>query len=167
MTFWYWIDAKVTLFMDWLYTPNDPIMTPEPTPAPITPPQPISSPTALSKLEVFCEAITNYEGGPGDPNHTNNNPGDCRCSQVGYLPKYGKVGCSPGGFAIFPTWDLGMEYLQNLVQQRATIHPSWTFLQFFQNYAPSGDKNSPDKYATNVAAHCGVGISTSLKDYFN
>ncbi len=150
-----------------LQVPITPDVVLDTTPALITPPEPIPSPTAHpSKLEAFCLAIRDYEGGPGNANYTNNNPGNCRCSKVGYLPKYGKVGCSPGGFAVFPTYELGWEYLLNLVHQRAVIHPSWTILQFFQNYSPSADKNDPTAYAKNVATRCGVGITTTLKDLF-
>lgn len=165
-----YLETWITHVMEKLYPMDAPKLPVQPTsiPQPVVYPdariQPVQSPR---RLEIFCNAITAYEGGPGDPNHLNNNPGDCRCSPVGYLAKYGKVGCSPGGFAVFSSWDLGMEYLQNLVNQRATVHPEWTFLEFFQNYAPSGDKNSPDLYAAFVAKRCGVSVTCTLKQYFS
>lgn len=141
--------------------PQPTISTPAPQAPPISQsgaPQPM--------LERFCTAIMNFEGGPGDPNHINNNPGDFRCSPVGYLPKYGKVGCTAHGFAVFQTFQLGWEYLLASVHYRAVAHPNWTILDFFHNYAPPSDNNPTQKYAETVAAACGVVPTTKLKDLF-
>ena len=130
--------------------------------------KPVEAPAAPSEpmLDTFCKAIRDFEGVPGDLNYRNCNPGNCRCSPVGYLPKYGNVKCSPGGFAIFPTYELGWEYLQALVHHRAELHPEWTVLDFFKVYAPAGDNNPTEKYAKYVAARCGVIPTTKLKDLF-
>ncbi len=121
-----------------------------------------------TKLDTFCLAIRDYEGKPGDLNYINNNPGNCRPSPVGYLPKYGKVTIAhtaSGDFAHFETYALGWEYLENLVHFRAELHPNWTFVDFFSNYAPSKDKNNPQDYAQNVADHCGVPVTTTLSQF--
>lgn len=128
---------------------------------------PIMAPTVtetktVSKLKTFCEAIRDYEGGPGDANYRNCNPGNFRCSPVGYFPKYGNVRCSPAGFAIFPTYALGWEYLNAQVLSRANKHPEWTILDFFNNYAPSSE-NDPTAYARFVAKRCGVDIHATVK----
>lgn len=120
----------------------------------------------IDMLETFCTAIMNFEGGVGDPNHINNNPGDFRCSPIGYLPKYGNVLCSAKNFAVFPTFELGWEYLLASVHYRAVAHPDWTILDFFNNYAPSTDNNPTIAYANNVAKHCGVPISTTMRQLF-
>lgn len=116
-------------------------------------------------LVKFCNAIRDYEGAPGDLNYRNNNPGNCRCSPLGYLPQYGDVQCV-NGFAVFPTMELGEEYLQNLVYHRVLAHPDWSFLDFFQVYAPSGDDNDPEAYADNVAVKCDTTASTILNAFF-
>ena len=116
----------------------------------------------MPKLDAFCKAIANFEGA----NPANKNPGNCRCSPVGYLPKYGHVTCNPNGFAVFPTYELGWEYLESLVYHRAVLHPHWTFYDFFSNYAPNSDKNDPTHYAETVAAECGVAPTTTLSAYF-
>ena len=140
--------------------PIDPTtMTPVPTP---TIPESETKPDMLTR---FCTAIMNFEGGQGDPNHINNNPCDFRCSPVGYLPKYGKVGCR-NNFAVFPTFDLGWEYLLNSVHFRANAHPAWTIHDFFMNYAPPSDNNPTDVYAATVAKACGVPVSTTLHELF-
>lgn len=118
-----------------------------------------------SKLELFCGAIRDFEGKPGDQNYRLNNPGNCRCSPVGYRDIYGPVQCvqmSNGKFAKFPTYELGWEYLQNLVMHWAELHPNWTLSQFFANYAPSADKNNPAEYAISVAHACNVTPYTTL-----
>lgn len=139
--------------------------TPDTAPLPVNEPvRADSGPTALVK---FCEAIRDFEGKPGDANYLNNNPGNCRCSSVGYLPKYGEVKCSPHGFAIFPTYELGFEYLQNLVHFRALKHPEWTIYDFFADYAPTSDQNQPQVYAKFVASRCGVIPTCTLKELFS
>lgn len=139
--------------------PTEPVTIP-------TAPSPSQSPAmpSVDNVTRFCTCIMNFEGGPNDPNHLNNNPGDFRCSPVGYLPKYGKVVCNVHGFAVFPTFALGWEYLIESVHYRALAHPTWTILDFFENFAPSSDGNDPLHYATVVAEEMGVGITTSLQE---
>lgn len=121
-------------------------------------------------LEEFCTALRDYEGKPGDLNYRNNNPGNCRCSPVGYLAKYGNVLCvdtASGKFAKFSSYELGWEYLLNLVHYRANLHPKWNLYDFFGNYAPSSDKNDPDKYAESVAKVLGISPYTHLEVLLN
>ena len=152
--------------------------TPSPVPTPTSPytpptaPQTPNTPSDSSKntptlngqimLGKFCDAITQMEGA----NPANNNPGNCRCSPVGYLPMYGHVTCNPHNFAVFPTLALGRLYLENMVHFKAHNHPTWTIYDFFAVYAPSSDQNDPKHYAEFVAKHCGVIPSTQLKDLF-
>lgn len=111
-------------------------------------------------LETFCRALAAFEGA----NPTNNNPGNCRCSPIGYLPKYGHVTCNPHNFAVFPTYGLGWGYLTELVHHRINAHPTWTFYDFFANYAPSTDGNEPRHYAETVAKACAYPPSTILSE---
>ena len=130
-----------------------------------------------SMLTIFVTAIRDYEGKPGDLNYQLNNPGNCRCSPVGYLAKYGKVECidtdtdsryhyNVGKFARFPTYKLGWEYLQNLVHFIAARNPTWTIADFFDHYAPSTDSNDPNAYAHFVAKRCGVSVDTTMDKLF-
>lgn len=121
---------------------------PAPT-APITPKVPLST---------FCAGIAQFEGA----NPANKNPGNCRCSPVGYLPKYGKVLCNPKGFAVFPTITLGTLYLNEMVHHRIVLHPTWNFYDFFSNYAPSTDGNNPKHYAEWISNYCKVLPTTVL-----
>lgn len=169
--------ALLYRFLAWLHTqifieePIAPPVPPQPAPEPTKPVEPTKPAPVIPKqnskvmLDKFCTAIMNFEGGPGDLNHINNNPGNFRCSPVGYMPKYGNVKCR-GGFAVFPTFDLGWQYLQAMVHYRATMHPHWTILDFFMNYAPPSDHNPTHAYANNVAHACGVPVTTTLKELF-
>lgn len=153
--------------------------TPPQKPVVNTPPAvaPVSPPTVVSKLTVFCEAIRDNEGKPGDLNYQLNNPGDCRPSPVGYLPEYEPVviidtNTNPeypfhkGKFAKFPTYALGWQYLINMVHFMAVNHPQWTILDFFDNFAPMSDGNPTEDYAEFVATRCGVAITCTLEQLF-
>ncbi len=116
-------------------------------------------------LVTFATAIRDFEGKPGDLNYKNNNPGNFRCSPVGYSSAYGVVRCI-GNFAVFPTYQQGWHYLLNSISNRVKKHPQWTFLDFFNDYAPPSDNNPTKSYATFVATRCGVSINTKLSEYF-
>ena len=118
-------------------------------------------------LNLFCTAQRDFEGQPGDRNYRNNNPGNFRFYNGGYLVKYGNVRKDKSGFAIFPTHALGWLYLQNHVLQQAKQHPSWSIRNYVDHYAPPTDDN-PNKvaYAKAIATHCGVTVDTTLKQLF-
>lgn len=163
-----WIDA----FMARLYPPTT--MPPEASTSPVQPSStssavsaPVEPVNTIPRIDIFCNAIKDYEGGPGDANYRNNNPGNCRYNPSGYLPKYGDVKCSPAGFAIFPTWEQGWEYLEALVQEMAADHPKWDFIDFFSVYAPTSDGNDVGNYAIFVATRCGVPPATLVSTYLH
>ena len=175
-------------FTDISYLPpqdavNKPSVSPTLTATPVLPPNTITS-TSTPKtplngqimLGKFCEAIRDFEGKPGDLNYMLNNPGDCRPSPVGYLPKYEPVeiintDTDPrypfhiGKFVKFPTYELGWEYLQTMVHMMATNHPTWTLIDFFNHFAPASDgSNDPNKYAKFVANRLSVIPTATLKE---
>lgn len=170
-----WVGSKLNWQIHSAEIIQDPTITihPEPMQPPTTATtnSPISS--SHDRLVSFCEAIRDYEGRPGDLNYQLNNPGDCRCSPVGYLPKYGLVRCidtntnpaylfHKGKFAMFPTYELGWEYLLNMVHVMAANHSSWSIVDFFAHYSPTSDGNAPNKYAEWVADRLGVSTATTL-----
>lgn len=118
----------------------------------------------VSPLIRFCLAIRDYEGAPGDANYLNNNPGNCRYNPGGYLPEYEPVKESAAGFAVFPSYEVGLLYLQNMIKQRISNHPAWSIEDFFANYAPTSDGNNPLLYAAFVAKRLGVGVSYLIKN---
>lgn len=141
------------------------------------PPTPESQTTPITQntpkqslLEVFCLGIKSREGyiAPcpqyprGTPAWRNNNPGNVRYSPVGYARIYGKVDTDLSGFAIFKDYDTGWLYLQNLVKDKIKKNPTWTFLDFFKNYAPSSDGNDPLSYANEVCAKVGLPVNSKI-----
>jgi hypothetical protein len=153
-----WIQAEINKIKEEraINTPAiAPIIATTPFPEPVVP---------KSLIKQFCVAIRDYEGKPGDLNYQNNNPGNCVYSKVGYDPKYGNVK-KRGRFAVFPTMELGMLYLENLVKQKAKENPSWSIYDYFAKlHAPTSDNNDPVKYSKYVAFRIGVPVTTKLKD---
>lgn len=111
-------------------------------------------------LTLICQAITDFEGKPGDRNYINNNPGNVKYSTVGYLPKYGEVKKDNRNFAIFKDYETGWLYLKNLVLDKCKRHPEWNLVSFFKEYAPASDDNQPEVYASFVAKRMGVNLFT-------
>ncbi len=126
----------------------------------------------MNNLKTFCEAIKEYEGwympkeNPKYPNGSlswrNKNPGNCRCSPVGYRAIYGTVLCV-NRFAKFEDEEKGMLYLKNMIINTAKANPNWTIYDYFaKKHAPAGDNNNPKAYAEFVAEKCGVRSDTKL-----
>lgn len=141
-------------------------MPPEAPKPPVVPPKPTPPPVVFKRdlLNDFCTAIRDYEGGPGDRNYRNNNPGNCRYSSVGYLPMYGPVRKDAQNFAIFKDYATGWLYLKNPIKSKVAKHPDQTIFQFMQVYAPTGDDNNPRAYSIYIAHRLGVTIDYKMKD---
>lgn len=137
---------------------NPPISVSTPDPAPISLPTETMPKTAT--VTNLCLAIKDVE----QANPSNRNPGNCRFYAGGYAPMYGTVKCSAKGFAIFPTYELGWLYLQNLIKGKIHAHPDWTLLQLMENYAPSTDGNNPVAYSKTVALRLGVDNTVHIGD---
>jgi len=121
--------------------------------------KPTDSPKKRDLLTEFCTAIGQYEGGPGDLNHRNNNPGS--------LP-FGNIRNLSGEFKKFKTWDEGFAYLKDYVIRAGTgKHSAYkkncTILEFFEVYAPREDDNNPTKYAVWVVTKVGQPLFLGFK----
>lgn len=151
------LGTTVALFRKYYMPSTDHISEiPDPPIVPASPPEALirsveASSTPKPTIVAFCNAIALYEGGPGDANHRNNNPGNCRYNPSGYMPFYGVVGKSPNGFAIFKDWNTGMLYLVNMIKGMIHKRPNETILQFMTRYAPTSDGNNPLKYSQFIA----------------
>lgn len=142
--------------------PPKPPITPPVTIKPPTPTPERAAPIPSTSRELLIKmslAIADYEGGPGDLNHRNNNPGNLR-----------KWGNKPirNGFAVFDTWNEGMDALRQLITLAAmgktqSYTPNMTLVQFFEKYAPSSDGNHPTTYAIFVAKRMGVSVNFQIK----
>jgi len=146
---------------------KEPVIPLEPTPEP-EPIQPLQTDKAVL-LDDFCDAIKKHEGWfLGSRIQRNNNPGNCRFSSEGYLTKYGNVKRDTQNFAIFPSYELGWLYLQNLILHKAKQHPNWTISTFFadedEGYAPVSDGNNSLRYADVVRTRMGVDPLWTLRN---
>lgn len=106
-------------------------------------------------LDEFCLAIRDFEGKPGDLNYRTNNPGNIRGVD--------------GKFLKFKTMEEGMAYLKDYVTRACTgkhkaYSPMFTLIDFFNVYAPAGDKNNPGEYAKWVANRIGVDVSFKIQN---
>lgn len=147
----------------------DPTITEPAPPLPVIPPPvkpretPLIAPVTNVKpdyLSLMANAIAAYEGGPGDRNHLNNNPGNLR-KWPGYPVEH--------GFAKFPDWATGLMALKTLLKNAAkgispSYSPNMSLYQFFEKYAPSNDNNNPFVYASFVAKRMGVGTNWQIKN---
>lgn len=155
-----WADMEMPPEVEYPVIPRPPVGLEEP--LPIKPP----AMPKLSVLEKFATAQRDFEGGPGDRNYKNNNPGNYRYSPVGYLAKYGHV-TKVAGFACFPTYALGWEYHLASIMHTAHLHPTWTIRQYVDHYAPPADNNNNNaQYAAALARACGVPVDTTLAKLF-
>lgn len=111
-----------------------------------------------STLDKMAWAVTQQEGGPGDRNYRNNNPGNLKASS-GYWQ--GQTGTDPEGFAIFDTWNNGWRALELDLRNHAAANPGQSLTDFFAQYSPDSTGLS-GVYGGNIAAALGVSPDTTL-----
>jgi hypothetical protein len=116
---------------------------------------------APSVVDILASAITTQEGGPGNLNYRNNNPGNLR-----FVGQTGAV-LGEGGFARWSTWDEGVYALKaqiNLDATRGTDaagHPTTTVGELIASWAPASE-NDTAGYIAAVEQHTGFRASDSL-----
>lgn len=114
-------------------------------------------------INRMANAITNFEGGPGDLNYRNNNPGNIKDKYFSGVLITGWIGFDRQGFSIFDSWDNGMNALHTklyraFTNQSPVYNSDMTIAEFFHEY--SRDQNE----ALAVALALGVDTNTQLKD---
>lgn len=70
---------------------------------------------------------------------------------------------TPAGFAVFSSYQAGLQALQTDITTHRQRNPNQTLQQFISTYAPLSDRNNPVQYAQNVADALGVSVDTPLK----
>lgn len=120
----------------------------------------------MTKIEKFCEAIKSHEGWfIGSRAWRNNNPGNFRCSKL--LTDLGATECRDN-FSYFPNYETGWKALVQFVtyacNNELKSYKDKTIYGFFETYAPSGDNNTPRRYAEIVAKAVGVDPNIKMKD---
>lgn len=122
----------------------------------------------MSVYDVFAQQIQHFEGWyPGSRSYRNNNPGNIRPGSL----NLGQSAIDSGGFAIFPSFDVGYNALINDIaakfsgRTRTGLGPQSSVVQFFQVYAPSSDNNNPAQYAQSVVDGINANAGTSFTIY--
>lgn len=118
------------------------------------------------KIEKFAQAVKSHEGWyPGSRSYRNNNPGNFRCSKL--MTELGAIRCDDN-FAVFPDYETGWKALVQFItyacNNELRAYKDKTIYGFFEVYAPSGDNNTPRRYAEVVAKAVGVDPNTLMKD---
>ena len=113
---------------------------------------PMNAVPANNLLNAFCLAIQKQEGWfPGSRSFRNKSPGNLK-----YAEQTKSTGKDAHGFAIFSTYEDGLQALKNQVLLGArgkskVYRPTMNLYQFFEIFSPSFDNNDPHHYADVVA----------------
>lgn len=110
----------------------------------------------MTTLEALADAFMHHEGWfPGSRSNRNRNPGNLRPWKDGQ-PK------DDGGYRVFPSLVEGYQALLDDLEVKLHgshgLTPNSTLLDLLNIYAPAGDNNNPNAYATAVAQW----VSTAL-----
>lgn len=148
-----------------------------------TPPKPQSaqndstqqtSPQSVASMQTQVGSATT-KGGPsiikdsagkiveiregGNINWRNNNPGNIRVGD--YATRHGAIG-ENGGFAIFPTMEIGRQAADNLLKTES--YKNLTVAAAIQRWAPRADNNDPVAYAASIAKMTGMDVNQRYVD---
>lgn len=89
----------------------------------------------------------------------NMNPGALRTSP--FAMKMGACG-SAGGFAVFPSEEIGIQALKALLQTES--YSKLTIVAAIHKYAPTCDDNDPVRYHNHLSAITGINVNRKLAD---
>lgn len=93
----------------------------------------------------------------------NNNPGNIRTSS--FTKKNGEIG-QAGGFAVFPSLDIGMNAIKKLLRSKS--YNNLTIEKAISRYAPDGDGNNNEKvYQKRLGDLTGLNINLVLNSLSN
>ena len=153
-----WVNGLLSFFADFIQSfkkQKEPIPVPEP-------PKVLPKPNYIN---AFAKAIEIHEGYyEGSRSYRNNNPANAK-----YVGQPDAVGQDAQGFAIFPTYQVGFDYLcrvlRNACEGKSKVYsPEMDLYDFFAKYAPREDNNDPIHYANTVANFMGIDATTQLKN---
>jgi hypothetical protein len=95
----------------------------------------------------------------GTPAWRNNNPGNIR--PAGHSRIHGSIG-SAGGFAVFPTEEIGSEARIRLL--KGSKYRDKTISEAVETYAPRRDGNNPERYKRQITLFSGLKRNRILKE---
>lgn len=115
---------------------------------------------AITQMEGYIPPNAKYP--QGSLAYQNNNPGNIRFARSSY--NYPGATQGAGGFARYPSLATGRSALEHQIQVQ--INAGQNLTQFFNQYAPSFENNTPG-YIAFVANQVGVDPAIPLKNYQN
>jgi len=138
----------------------------------------IMNKTAKSLIENWALAIQSHEGylnpkqypPSGSRSYRNNNPANFKPgSLTTFIKNLGATSIDSGGFAIFPSYEIGFNALKTFLKMACQdklpqYKSSMTLKQFYSVYAPSSDGNNVDVYAKFIANKLGCSIDTKIDE---
>ncbi len=95
----------------------------------------------------------------GTPAWRNNNPGNIRPGPHSRI--HGSIG-SVGGFAVFPTVEIGAETKVRLL--KGSRYRDKTISEAVETYAPKKDRNNPERYKRQIERFSGLKRGRVLKE---
>ena len=116
-------------------------------------------------LTKMCFAIQAREGwAPGTTSYRNCNPFNLK-----YAGQLGSTGKDARGFAVFPTYESGLNagrrQILLVASGKSKVYPNpCTLTKFFAIYAPASDNNAPVEYVKFVAGKMGVDTTFILSE---
>ena len=118
----------------------------------------------MTRIEKFCQAVKEHEGWyPGSRAFRNHNPGNFRCSAL--MTDLGAIRCDDN-FSVFADdasgWNALVQFVTYACKNELRAYKDKTIYGFFEVYAPSGDNNTPRRYAEIVAAAVGVSPDSKM-----
>lgn len=154
-----WVDPE-------LHMPLEPLQQPEiAPPSPVPPIKPVPVEPKPDYVTALAHAIQSYEGFyPNSRSYRNQNPGNLRFASQPHT-----IGKDDKGFAIFDSYEHGLDALKTLIVNAATgkskvYHPDMTLNEFMAVYAPITDDNDPVAYANWLSVKVGISSSTLIKN---
>lgn len=112
----------------------------------------------IPAITVLALGIATFEGKPGDRNWRNNNPTNLKFAHQRHA-----TGQDPQGFAIFDTFEHGLEAGEEQLLLDLSRHPNWSFTQLIDTWAPRTDGNlNNDRYASFLAGLLGLNTDSTL-----
>lgn len=132
---------------------------------------------AKEMITVMAEGIKAKEGflnkqqmpPAGSRSFRNNNPGNFKVGAklTPYMKQLGATGVDSGGFAIFPSYKVGMDALCSFLTSMCSgklrsYKETMTLEQMLNVYAPAFDNNNPNAYANFLAKRMGITVDTII-----
>jgi ribosomal protein S13 len=108
---------------------------------------------------IYIEDKKRWVKKGGNRTWRNNNPGNIKSGAHSRIQ--GSIG-SVGGFAVFPSYEAGLQALVWLLKKK--VYQNKTVFDMVSSFAPKNDHNDPDQYRKLIREKTGLNINKKIKD---